>query len=79
MINSSAEENDIKNDVVGIIIIYMENQFSLFDSDLDKQKLGVRSNKRRSAMIIPKEVGAKMIKKINEELNKEMDDKNHIK
>jgi hypothetical protein len=30
-------------------------------------------------MIIPKEVGAKMIKKINEELNKEMDDKNHIK
>lgn len=47
----------------------MENEISLFDSDLDKQQV-VRSGKRRPAMIISKDVGIQMMKKINEELEK---------
>ena len=42
----------------------MENELSLFDDELKKENIIARSNKRRSAMIIPKEKGIEISEKI---------------
>ena len=50
---------------------------SLFDSDMDKNQI-VRSNKRRNAIIISKEIGAQMAKKVEDELNRQLNGKEKI-